>query len=198
MKPASPPLLILDRVMIRVPKGPVLAENLNVELYPGKALLIRGANGSGKTTLLKALLGMLLLEKGQVKWQIPAHRRGYLPQLQAQQTHLPFLLSDILSSPTASLALGLLEARHLKTPWNAASGGERKRALLSRILLEEPEALILDEPLNHLDQESRRLIIYQVKAFLAHRNAHRVAIIVSHDSSWEEELGKDACVRVEL
>jgi ABC-type cobalamin/Fe3+-siderophores transport system ATPase subunit len=192
------PSLALDNITLLTPGGGTLCQGISALVFPEQALLISGANGSGKTTLLRALLQMHPLNQGQVHWLAPKNLRGYLPQLQMTHTHLPFLLSDLIEDQAAALKLGLLEERHLRIAWNSASGGERKRALLTRILLTKPEAIILDEPLNHLDSESRLMIVRQVRRYLEEPNAARIAVIVSHDSSWEEGLGKNMIVKVAL
>jgi ABC-type cobalamin/Fe3+-siderophores transport system ATPase subunit len=87
---------------------------------------------------------------------------GFLSQLHNREFHIPIRLSDVLSFglkgplDLARLdALGLLGRAALDLSWNSASGGERQKALITRVLLGEHDLLILDEPMNHLDLETR-------------------------------------------
>ena len=78
-----------------------------------------------------------------------------------------------------AMSFGLLEERHLGLHWNTASGGEQKRVLLTRSLLKDPDVLMLDEPLNHLDALSRDKICDALNAFVSRPN--KAIIMVSHD-----------------
>src|SRR5690606_37113443 len=110
------------------------------------------------------------------------------PQLQNVAFHLPLTLWDVLRISHAGplqeedvLRFGLLQARHLKLAWNTASGGEKKRTLLTRALLHRPRVLILDEPLNHLDHASRDQVSQVLDDFVAGDKQQRSIILVSHD-----------------
>lgn len=136
------------------PGRPPLLRNLSFALKVGEFLQIRGGNGTGKSLLLRTLLGYHEAEAGRV--QNGFRSVAYLPQAQNPATHLPFTLRDVALSCGRAGAdrlegLGLLpEAKH-GLAWNRASGGERQRALLSRVLLPQSDLLVLDEPFNHLD-----------------------------------------------
>lgn len=180
-------LLSLESVSLRTKAGKSLAGPLNIDLGHGDFLVIRGPNGSGKTTLLRAILGDKQLYSGQIRWNINPERIAYLPQAQNLDFLLPLSLGDALNlgadrevSSEEACSFGLLEARHLSLSWNQASGGEQKRALLSRVLLADPRVIVLDEPFNHLDPESRHTIITALKSFLS-RTGERLVIVVSHD-----------------
>jgi ATP-binding cassette, subfamily F, member 3 len=71
----------------------------------------------------------------------------------------------------------------LDRPVSAFSGGQRTRASLARMLLEEPDYLILDEPTNHLDLETVRWL----ETFLI--EDHRAALVVSHDRYFLDRVG---------
>lgn len=186
--------------------GPLLAEGVSFRAASGGVLLITGPNGSGKSTLLRTLLGRQRPRRGRIEWNIPREKIGFLPQMQDSEAHLPFTLRDILATNAGkmpfqeerALALGLLEKRHLKLEWNRASGGERKRALLTRIFLAEPAALALDEPFNHLDHESRTLIVGALRDYLSAPGHERFAIVVSHESLLERGLADLPIAKVNL
>jgi zinc/manganese transport system ATP-binding protein/zinc transport system ATP-binding protein len=131
--------------------------------------------------------------EGSVRLGVTTRKIGYLPQLSNTGFHLPLSLFDVVRISTPSrvtreevVSLGLLEASRLDLGWNTASGGERKRALLSRVLLKRPQLLILDEPFNHLDGASR-LQIQRVLANYIKREPLAGGLLVSHDPVDESE-----------
>ncbi len=159
-----------------------LGRNLSFTLENDSILYIEGPNGSGKSSLLRVLLGQRAPLGGTVFWGIEKKRISYIPQLQNTDFHLPVTLADLLrvSYPghwenSKALKWGLLSETQLDLAWNSASGGERKRTLLTRALLNDSAVLVLDEPMNHLDQESRQLIQSALQ------NCSASMIVVSHD-----------------
>lgn len=174
------------------PDGKPLARGVEFELGEGELLVVRGPNGSGKSTLLRVLLGHLKPTAGALEVGVPRRRIAVLPQLQNTEFHLPMTLRDVLEVSLKRrlrggevVDVGLLDAAQLDLSWNTASGGERKRTLLTRLLLESPELLLLDEPMNHLDPESRERVRKAVLGFVA-GSPGRSVVLVSHEGGLEE------------
>jgi ATPase subunit of ABC transporter with duplicated ATPase domains len=184
-----------------VPRGPWLAREVSFRLESGQTLLVTGPNGSGKSTLLRVILGHHRAREGKLRIGVPPGRIGILPQLQNTAFHLPLTLGDVLRiarrgrfDQEAALAIGLLEREQLGLAWNTSSGGERKRTLLTRILLQSPELLLLDEPLNHLDRASHERVRQALNRYLSGGEGKKRAIVlVSHDP-WTEAQRADANV----
>ncbi|MEZ4749617.1 MAG: ATP-binding cassette domain-containing protein [Bdellovibrionota bacterium] len=198
--PTNDPLLIeASELAYATPEGRLLAKGISFQLNRGETLLIEGPNGAGKSTLLRVLVGQHRPLKGTLAHRLPASDIAYIPQLQNTEFHLPLCLGDLLPTDDvdAICRWGLLEATHLKLAWNTASGGERKRALLTRALLQGCSVLILDEPFNHLDRDSKVQIQKALTEFIA--NADKALIVVSHEvpSDWQRlkpvRLGDNAC-----
>jgi ABC-type Mn2+/Zn2+ transport system ATPase subunit len=169
--------------------GIPLQSNLNVTLSRGEVLIVRGPNGSGKTTLIRTILSEKSDYRGKISSSVLRSRIAYLPQIENTEVHLPFTLEDILQTTGPSPldwgwieSVGLLRKVDGQKLRNTASGGERKRTLLTRALLQNPKLLILDEPLNHLDTLSQTLILKALKLFLeeASHDEDRAIILVSH------------------
>ena len=179
-------VLSAREISYSTPDGRILGENINVELGKGEILLIAGPNGSGKTTLLNVLLGKLKPNSGTVQLNLPDSSIGYLPQLLDSEMHIPVSLRDVINiafkdklDDDAIGAFGLITQKHLPLNWNRASGGEKRRTLLTRTFLQNPELLILDEPFNHLDANSRQVIVAAVHDFIFKEN--KSAILIAHE-----------------
>ena len=181
-------LIEATELTYRTASGRILASGLSFRLDPHELLLISGPNGSGKSTLLKVLLCQFPLRQGVVRCTVPQERMALIPQMQNMEFHLPMTLWDMLeiSVPdpldiTSVLEIGLLTEKQLSVSWNTASGGERQRAMLTRALLQRPSLLLLDEPLNHLDEESGQHLLAALSRFLHDRKAEpRGVVLVSH------------------
>lgn len=177
------------------PTGRRLQEGLSFTLNSGQMLLISGSNGCGKSTLLKTLLQQFPIERGTVKRTVSDAHIEYIPQLENTEIHLPLTLKDVLHISLGKkldiqeiVKLGLLTEEQLSSAWNTASGGERKRTLLTRALLRHPRMLVFDEPMNHLDTESRGIMIAVMSKFLKRTQSDvRAIVMVCHQGIEKEE-----------
>jgi ABC-type Mn2+/Zn2+ transport system ATPase subunit len=131
----------------------VLLKGINLSIPFGKITILKAGNGVGKTQLMKNILGLVNLSSGIIKRNFNEFDYAYLPQVESVNLTLPLLLGEIASTETNFFPEGLHDR-----PWNLASGGERKRCLLARTFLLEKKLLILDEPLNHLDQGTQSIV----------------------------------------
>ena len=142
-------MLKINDGQLSTDSGKVLFNNINIEISRGSAHYLSGPNGIGKTTFIKALLnlGHRLSNKEYL-----FKNYAYLPQIENKDFLLPIRIKDITDSGP------LLSQEEIKTPWNVASGGQRKKALLERVLKADRDFYVLDEPYNHLDTFSIKLI----------------------------------------
>jgi ATP-binding cassette subfamily F protein uup len=155
----------LKAVTAAVPDGRTLLDQVDWIVGPGDRVGIVGANGSGKSTLLRLLIGSRAPDSGVVRIGSTV-RLGYLSQEVAElpgQLRLIEAVSEVAGSVDLggkTLTAGQLAERfgftsaQQWTPVADLSGGERRRLQLLRILMGEPNVLILDEPTNDLDVDT--------------------------------------------
>ena len=173
---------------IETPTGRILRDGVEFSLCEGEMLCIHGGNGSGKSTLARSLFSKRALPT--VNWYVSQELRAYLPQVHQAQIFLPLTILDVIclagAYNTSQISKwGLLPEERLHLKWNSASGGEQKRALIMRLILQSPRVLCLDEPFNNLDKHSKQLISHFLKDFLEGslpNQAERGSVLlISHD-----------------
>jgi ATP-binding cassette subfamily F protein uup len=147
--------------------GKSLGENLIVEgldllLSPGHRVGVLGPNGSGKTTLLRLIVGQLEPDEGEIR-TAPNLRVAYFeqnresldPEITLRRALAPLSDSVIYRDRPIHIVSWakrfLFRAEQLDTPVGGLSGGERARIVLSRLMLQPADLLVLDEPTNDLD-----------------------------------------------
>ncbi len=164
-------------------------QQCNLELHPGEIVGILGPNGCGKTTLMKIILGFLKSDKGHIEWSEqdfcpPEHAIGiieapsFYPELSAMDNLLYFIpdLSLERLNKYAS-SFGLLNDIHRKV--GQFSYGMKQKLALIYVMLHDREILILDEPTNGLDIDSKRVFIELIKKITKLENKY--VLVSSHD-----------------
>jgi iron complex transport system ATP-binding protein len=157
--------------------GHPVVQDFNLSISPRTIVGLVGPNGSGKTTILRALAGLIEPRAGTALLQgkpashldkrLRARQIGWVPQQESAAWPLtvsevvrlgraphrgwlmPFTADDMKIVEHALTRADLLELKH--RPVNKLSGGEFQRVLIARVLAQEPEALLLDEPTASLD-----------------------------------------------
>ncbi|GAA4723051.1 ABC-F family ATP-binding cassette domain-containing protein [Sphingomonas lutea] len=158
-----------------------------IDLYVGERdrLALIGRNGAGKTTLLKCLAGMIETDEGK-RTIVPGTSVVLLEQDPVMTGHAT-LRDWVLAGRDAPQAhdaeaiahqLGIDLSREVGT----ASGGERRRAAITRALAQEPDVLLLDEPTNHLDLGAIEWLEDWLKRFKG------AFIVISHDRTFLTRL----------
>jgi ABC transport system ATP-binding/permease protein len=145
--------------------GPKLIDGIDLQIERGEAIGLLGRNGAGKSTLLKLINGDLNPASGRISRQ-QGLRSAYLPQEVPQGltgTIAEIIASGLEASNAApgsdqhwqeQLQIDQVIARMQLDPtaqFATLSAGMKRRVLLARGLVRNPEILLLDEPTNHLD-----------------------------------------------
>ena len=158
------PLVTLDRISIAYGHLP-LVDQASLRIEARERVAVIGRNGTGKSTLLQAVSGVVAPQSGEV-WREPGLRIGQLAQDAAIGGDRRVF--DVVGEGLESAASDAWQVEQkvrmalsrLQIPPDAStgtlSGGWKRRVLLARALVGEPDLLLLDEPTNHLDIETMR------------------------------------------
>jgi len=207
----SIPAVCIQDLEFRYPgsERPVLRA-VNLDIPEGELACLVGPNGGGKTTLVKCILGQLKPSRGTVSlFGQPAHETkmpiGYVPQNHGFDPKFPLTVLEVVLMARAGLGFSkswdrqkarqALENTGLadvtEKSFADLSGGQRQRVLLARALAADPEILILDEPVAHMDPTNAQKLFQTLEQF-----RHRVTcLMVSHDVELVTALVKEViCV----
>ncbi|MEC7252027.1 MAG: ATP-binding cassette domain-containing protein [Pseudomonadota bacterium] len=163
-------------------------EGLNLLVQPRDRIALVGRNGSGKSTLLKVLQGLVIQDEGE-RILSKGLSVGYMeqdPNLSEFITLKDYVCSGVLVSDyhegeKVAQNLGV----DLDMPVNVSSGGERRRAALTKLIAENHDIMLLDEPTNHLDVEAIEWLEAELKGL------SKSFIVISHDRKFLSNLTND-------
>jgi ATP-binding cassette subfamily F protein uup len=183
-------VLVLDRVRVAFGHLPLL-DAVSMQLDAGERVAVIGRNGAGKSTLLQILSGELPPDAGSI-WRQPSLRTARLVQdIPLTDTRPVFAVvadglggDDVDEWRRAHKVDQILSRLSLDggATVDTLSGGWRRRVLLARALVSEPDVLLLDEPTNHLDIDA----IVWLENFLA--GYAGAVVFVTHDRAFLQRL----------
>ncbi len=183
---ARVPLLQLSDIALTFGGDPVF-DGLDLVVQPGDRLALVGRNGSGKSSLMKVMAGLIEPDRG-ARVIPPGLAAGYMEQDPAMTGHAT--LGDFATSALEPGELYRVEraAEGLKFDperlVETASGGERRRAALAKLMAEAPDLMLLDEPTNHLDIEAITWLEAELKTTKAG------FVLISHDRAFLSALSR--------
>ncbi len=186
--------------------GALVLANVELELRPGRLVVVVGPNGAGKTTLLRVLSGTLWPDAGEITLRgRPLHalaRREIARQLavvpQESQVPFPFRVREMIALGRAPFlgalgregprdraltesALAQLDLLALtERAYPSLSGGEKQRVLLARALAQDVSTWLLDEPTAHMDLGHRLRAWEWLRDWVAGESG-RGCLLVTHD-----------------
>jgi ATPase subunit of ABC transporter with duplicated ATPase domains len=168
-----------------------LFDDLDLSIDAGSRVAILGPNGIGKSTLLGCLVQKIEADTGEVKWAENA-RVGYFAQDNGPEFESDMSLFDWITqwqppgAPEqllrATLGQMLFSRDESEKSVKVVSGGEQRRLMFGKLMLQQPNVIVMDEPTNHLDMESIEALN------LALENYPGTLLFVSHDRDFVSSL----------
>lgn len=191
----APSAIVFDNLTLGYDRHPAV-HHLCGEIGRGALVAVVGPNGAGKSTLLKALTGELAPLQGGFRIAADPRAIAYLPQQSELDRSFPVSVFDMVAmglwrklGPFGGIdriqralvretlaAVGLAGVEH--RPVGALSGGQLQRARFARLMLQDAELLLLDEPFNGIDSRTTEDLIRLVLDWHAQG---RTIVAVLHD-----------------
>jgi iron complex transport system ATP-binding protein len=189
--------------------GNTIVDSVSLDVDRGEVVGVVGPNGSGKTTLLRTIVGLLdadsgdvlvdggsMVSSGRAEHRERARKLAYMPQL--AESHPFTAFEAVLMGRYPHLGRFELEgAKDRELAWDAMkrtsttefvnrrldtlSGGERQRVVLARVIVQQADVLLMDEPTASLDLRHQILTMELVREEVSNRGAG--AIVILHDLS---------------
>ncbi len=201
------PALEIKDLEVAYPNSDNLAiAGLTTHVHAGESIALVGPNGAGKSTLFKAISGMLPIRKGSIRIFGHAlgachHRVVYLPQHSDIDWKFPVSVLELVCmgryvyrgwfaplqkkdlqvahEALKQMRLDDLGQRHI----NTLSGGQQQRVLIARALAQKADLLLLDEPLNAVDAETRDIVAALLERIKAEG---KTVVVATHYYDQEE------------
>lgn len=178
------PLVVFRDVTV-IRNSQIILDNVSLDVKEKDFLTIIGPNGAGKSMLLGCLMGFVKIQKGWIKKK-PDLKIGFVPQSLSLDKTMPLnvkqfviLRKNLVKSIFDEVVEETGIADLLSRSFFDLSGGEKQRVILARALMERPQLLVLDEPVQNLD------IILQLSFYKLIDKIYRQKtisiVMVSHD-----------------
>jgi heme ABC exporter ATP-binding subunit CcmA len=168
----------------------VALRKISLEFEAGRCYVLLGENGAGKSTLLRVIAGLLKPSEGDIS-VFGASRPSDVRERIGYMSHAPMLYDELSALENLNYFAGLYRERAclephaalcavgldpaLARPTGQYSQGMRQRASLARVLLSQPDLLLLDEPFSNMDAASTR----QMLSLLEHQRSDGKTIILT-------------------
>ena len=188
-------MVSIDNLTVSYRQHPAL-HHISGRFANGSLSAVIGPNGSGKSTLLKSIMGLIKASGGRVQVDTPRARMAYLPQVTEIDRSFPLpvrdcvllgcwgalgawggVSADMLARADAAIHAVGLEGFEQRTV-GSLSSGQFQRVLFARLLMQDAELILLDEPFNAIDQRTTSELLELVKRW---GDEKRTVIAVLHD-----------------
>jgi zinc/manganese transport system ATP-binding protein len=190
-------VVTIDNLTVSYRQHPAL-HHISGRFVPGALTAVIGPNGSGKSTLLKGIMGLIKPSGGSIGISIPDTRIAYLPQVTEIDRSFPLQLrdcvllgcwravgafggadADLLARTNAAIqTVGLEGFEHRSV--GSLSSGQFQRVLFARLLMQDAELILLDEPFNAMDARTTDTLLKLIHQW---QTQGRTVIAVLHDDS---------------
>jgi zinc/manganese transport system ATP-binding protein len=188
-------MVTVENLTVSYRQHPAL-HHISGNFAAGSITAVIGPNGSGKSTLLKSIMGLLRPAGGRVHLCTPRQRIAYMPQLTDIDRTFPMSVQDCvqlgcwsaigawgqitttLRQRVASAITGVGLAGFEKRSVGSLSSGQLQRVLFARLMVQEADLILLDEPFNAMDSRTTEALLTLVHRWHAEG---RTVIAVLHD-----------------
>lgn len=200
IKPCGLHCIKVNHLSVTIGTQEILTD-INLHIHCGTLNAVVGKNGAGKSTLVRAMLGELpytgsIEFKDREDGRLQKLKIGYVPQAVNIEKHTPVSVYDLIAGFQSRFPVCLHKRRALYEKVKESlklfeadafidkqvcnlSGGELQRVLLTLAVMDEPNLLLLDEPVSGIDQNGMELF-YGLIDYLK-RNFDLAVILISHD-----------------
>jgi len=203
----------VDNLTVSYRQHPAL-HHISGVFAAGSLTAVVGPNGSGKSTLLKAVMGLVPTSGGSVSVSVPCARIAYLPQFAEIDRSFPMNVQDCvllgcwprhgawggvgaaqmesIHAALASVGLQGFEERTL----SSLSSGQLQRVLFARLLVQDADLILLDEPFNAMDSKTVTTLLATIEAW--HRQRRTVVAVLHDDAQVREHFPQTVLLAREL
>jgi zinc/manganese transport system ATP-binding protein len=187
----------VDNLTVSYRQHPAL-HHINGQFASGALTAVIGPNGSGKSTLLKSIMGLIKPAGGSVRVSVPDTRIAYLPQQTEIDRSFPMQVrdcvllgcwramgafgganADLAARTDAAIRTVGLEGFERRTV-GSLSSGQFQRVLFARLLMQDAELILLDEPFNAMDSRTTDTLLGLIQQW---KTQGRTVIAVLHDDA---------------
>lgn len=196
--------ILLENINLELDKKSILTD-INARFTSGKTYVLRGKNGSGKTMLLRILAGLVIPTQGTVRIDEKIlHKDISFPESVGVLIENPGLLGEFSGLDNLKMIASIRNVIHeadckkimndlLLDPEDNKkvkkySLGMRQKLGIAMALMEDPEIILLDEPLNGLDEKSEKIVI---EMLLEEKEKGKLIIVASHEKEELEYLSDE-------
>jgi zinc/manganese transport system ATP-binding protein len=192
----SPVALDIDGISVAF-KNKIALQGISGQVQAGSLTAVIGPNGGGKSTFLKALLGLVPLSQGKVHFASNLENSvAYLPQQSEIDQSFPLTVEDVVASglyhrqgffkrinedllAQVKSALEQVSMQNCSDrSLNTLSGGQFQRVLFARLIVQDADVILLDEPFTAIDSYT---VTDLVKIIQAWQHKKKTIIVVCHD-----------------
>ncbi len=182
-------------------RGVVAVEDVSFRVFPGQMVGVIGPNGAGKSTLVKAILGLIPVSDGTIKFcNCPIHKHlrsiAYVPQRTQVDWDYPITVQNVVMmartvttgwfrKPSRKSKEIVKSALHRVGMWEfrsrqigELSGGQQQRVFLARALAQQADLLFFDEPFVGIDKSTEDIMF---DIFNELRRDSKILILITHD-----------------
>ncbi|MBR3654581.1 MAG: metal ABC transporter ATP-binding protein [Elusimicrobia bacterium] len=193
----------LSNINLITSNNKYILKNINIDINKGDCVSISGHNGAGKTTLFKLINGLIKPTSGTVKIfnnQLNNEIKkqiGYIPQINKFEENIPITVKQVieigitarkgifksLSNQDKAFVTEIAKKLDiydlLDVPIGKISGGEMQKVSIARVLAQQADIILLDEPLSNLDIKSQKNIIEIIEKI--HSDKEHTILIILHN-----------------